>query len=178
MRERRGFHAANLMNLPKRYHPALAVLHWLTVLLMLGAGFLADGEGGGSSPIDIHMILGVLLLIVLVIRVIVRFTTKRPAWADTGNAMLNKFGELVHFGLYGLAFFILGMGGLIAYNRNLFAAIMGASGMTGEGGGLVGIFHQLGWFLAMMLILAHVGGAVYHQFILKDKLMDRMWFGK
>jgi cytochrome b561 len=78
------------MNLPKRYHPALAVLHWLTVLLMLGAGFLADGEGGG----------------------------------------------------------------------------------------LVGIFHQLGWFLAMMLILAHVGGAIYHQFILKDKLMARMWFGK
>jgi len=164
------------MDTPKRYNPVLVTLHWLTVILMLGAGFLAEDHGGGS-PINIHMILGSLLLIVLIARIVVRFTTKRPAWADTGSQFLNKLGELVHYGLYLAAFFILGMGALIAYNRNLFAYVMG-TGTAGGRVGFIGSIHQLGWILAMGLILLHVGAALYHQFIIKDNLLTRMWYGK
>jgi cytochrome b561 len=163
------------MKTPERYHPVLVTLHWLTVVLMLGAGFLADG--GRSSPINTHMILGALLLVVLVVRLIVRFTTKRPAWADTGNATLNKLGELVHYGLYLGAFFILGMGALIAYNRNFFAYVMG-SGPAYRLTGFSGEIHQLGWMLALLLVFGHVGAALYHQFIIKDNLLSRMWYGK
>ena len=165
------------MKNPKRYNPVMVVLHWLTVLLILGAGLLADNEGGGSSPIDIHMILGALLLAVLVIRLIVRVATRRPAWADTGNAIFNKLGELVHYGLYAAALFILGMGALIAYNRNLFAAAMG-SGTAGGRVGILGELHSMGWTLAILLILGHIGAAFYHQFVLKDNLLSRMWFGR
>ncbi|MEP7137546.1 MAG: cytochrome b/b6 domain-containing protein [Chloroflexota bacterium] len=165
------------MKNPERYNPIMVVLHWLTVLLILGAGFLADNEGGGSSPIDIHMILGALLLVVLVLRLVLRFVTRRPAWADTGNAVLNRLGELVHWGLYAVAFFILGMGGWIAYNRNLFAAVTG-SGTAGGRVGFTGEIHSFGWSLAVLLILGHVGAAFYHQFVIKDNLIARMWFGK
>jgi cytochrome b561 len=164
------------MNISKRYNPAMVTLHWLTVILMLGAGFLAEDDGGGS-PINIHIILGSLLLVVLLVRVVVRLTTKHPEWADTGNKFLNQLGGLVHLGLYLAAFFILGMGALIAYNRNLFAYVLG----TGSAGGRVGFLgpiHHLGWILAMGLILLHVGAAFYHQFILKDNLLSRMWYGK
>jgi cytochrome b561 len=30
----------------------------------------------------------------------------------------------------------------------------------------------------MALILLHVDAALYHQFILKDNLLQRMWYGK
>ena len=163
------------MNIPKRYHPLLVTLHWLTLVLLFGAGMLS--EGGGRSPINIHMILGTLLLVVLVVRVIVRFTTKHPAWADTGNKMLNQFGGLVHLGLYLAAFYILAMGALIAYNRNLFAYVMGTGTAIGRAG-FVGIFHQLGWVMVLGLTFLHVGAALYHQFILKDDLLARMWYGK
>jgi len=165
------------MNIPKRYNPVLVTLHWLTVILMLGAGFLAEDHGGGS-PINTHMILGSLLLIVLIVRVVVRFTTKRPVWADTGNQLLNKLGELVHLGLYLAAFFILGMGALIAYNRNLFSFVLDSSAIVVRRVGFIGSIHQLGWILAVGLILLHVGAALYHQFILKDNLLARMWYGK
>ncbi|MBI5840218.1 MAG: cytochrome b/b6 domain-containing protein [Chloroflexi bacterium] len=164
------------MNTPRRYNPVLVALHWFTVMLMLGAGFLSEDEGG-SSPINIHMMLGGLLLVILVARLIVRFTTQRPAWATTGNALLNKLGRLVHVGLYGMAFFILGLGGLIAYKRNLFAVVLGTGFANDEGWTLTRI-HHLGWILALLLIFAHVGTALYHQFILKDNLFERMWFGK
>ena len=83
----------------------------------------------------------------------------------------------MHYGLYLAAFFILGMGALIANKRNLFAVAMGSGSVTGRAGSL-GEIHQLGWFLVILLVLGHIGAALYHQFILKDNLFSRMWFGK
>jgi cytochrome b561 len=166
------------MNTPKRYHPVMVVLHWFTVILILGAGFLAEDEGGPSSPINIHMILGTLLVFVLVLRLIVRFAAQRPAWANTGNEYLNKLGEWVHVGLYFFAFYILILGGLIAYQRNLFAYVLGTGSVARVRLGFIGPLHHLGWIAIMGLLLLHVGGAFYHQFILKDNLLGRMWFGQ
>ena len=163
------------MNTPNRYNPVMVVLHWLTVLLILGAGLLSDSEGS-SSPINIHMILGSLLLLVLVVRLIVRFATKRPAWANTGNPFLNKLGEFVHIGLYFFAFYILTMGALIASQRNLVGYVLGTGTVSRGNLGLLGPLHELGWFAIVGLLLLHVGGAIYHQFIIKDNLLKRMWF--
>jgi len=164
------------MNTPKRYHPLLVTLHWLTLILLFGAGLLS--EVGWRSPINIHMVIGSALLLVMVIRVIVRFTTKRPEWAETGNPLLNKLGELTHLGLYLGTFFILGMGALIAYNRNIFAYLLDPTVTVARRAGFVGEIHQLGWILTVGLVLLHVGAALYHQFILKDNLFARMWYGK
>ena len=164
------------MNTPKRYHPLLVTLHWLTLILLFGAGLLS--EVGRRSPVNIHMVIGALLLLVMVVRVIVRLTTKRPAWAETGNPLLNKLGELVHWGLYLGAFFILGVGALIAYNRNIFAYVLDSSATVAREAGFLGEFHELGWALIVLLVFLHVGAAFYHQFILKDNLFARIWYGK
>lgn len=154
----------------------MVVLHWLTVILLLGAGLLSEDEGGGRSPVNVHMILGALLLVTLIIRLIVRFTIKRPGWANTGNQFLNQLGELVHYGLYLFAFYILALGGLIAVQRNLFGYVLGSGAVTRASGFIVPL-HHLGWIAVMGLLVLHVGGALYHQFIIKDNLLNRMWFG-
>ena len=165
------------MNTPNRYNPVMVVLHWLTVLLILSAGLLSDSEGGGSSPINIHMILGAVLLLVMVIRLVLRLTIRRPAWASTGNEFLDKLGELVHVGLYFFAFLILTFGGLIAVQRNLIGYVMGTGSVVqGRVGFFYGAIHQLGWFGVISLLFLHIGGALYHQFIIKDNLLKRMWF--
>jgi cytochrome b561 len=87
---------------------------------------------------------------------------------------LNKIGELVHWGLYAAAFLILVLGGLIAYNRNLFAVAAGTGTVAGRAGAL-GALHQMAWALALMLIFVHAVAALYHQFILRDRLLNRMW---
>lgn len=165
------------MKTPDRYNPAMVVLHWLTVLLLLGAGFLSEDEGGGSSPINIHMILGAILLVVLVVRLILRLTLRRPAWAVTGNDFLDKLGELVHVGLYVFAFWILAAGGMIAMQRNLIAYVMGTGSLVqGRVGFPYGALHQFGWIAVLSLLFLHVGAALYHQFIIRDNLLKRMWF--
>ena len=77
----------------KRYHPALVSLHWLVAILIFTTLLFAgeEGEGGmsfsigGLSPIGIHMILGITTLVLLTIRLFVRWLTKRPNWASTGT---------------------------------------------------------------------------------------------
>jgi cytochrome b561 len=76
-----------------------------------------------------------------------------------------------------IAFFILGMGGLIAYKRNLFGYLLDSSAQVTRAG-FIGDIHHLGYILAMGLVLVHVGAAFYHQFILKDGILSRMWYGK
>lgn len=164
------------MDTPKRYHPLMVTLHWLTFILILGAGLLSE-TGSSSSPISVHMILGSLLLVTMIIRLIARFTVKRPVWANTGNPFLNKLGEWVHIGLYFFAFYILALGGLIASQRNLIGYVLG-SGSVERVNRDLRMFHQFGWFAVIGLLLLHIGGAVYHQFILKDNLLGRMWFKK
>lgn len=164
--------------LPKRYHPIQVTLHWLTVLLMFGAVALApEEEGGGASPVYLHMIVGGLLALVLISRLVVRFTVPRPAKASAGNAFFNKIGELTHWGLYFFAFVILAGGASIALQRNMIGSLFGSGALQDLGRSFAAPIHGLGWFLALMLILLHVGAAAYHQFILKDNLLNRMWYG-
>ena len=162
------------MNTPNRYNSIAVVLHWLTVILILGAGLLS--EGGGRSPINAHMILGSLLLVTMIVRLIIRLVSQRPARASTGNEFLDKLGEWVHIGLYVFAFYILTLGALIASQRNLIGYVLGTGSATRLKYGFLGSLHQLGWIAILGLLLLHIGGALYHQFIIKDNLLKRMWF--
>jgi cytochrome b561 len=55
----------------------------------------------------------------------------------------------------------------------------GEDGEGFRGGGFfLGAFHELSWILLFLLIVLHAGAALYHQFIVKDNLFGRMWFGK
>ena len=62
---------------PRRYHPALAALHWLIVILIFATAYLvlAEGEGrrgfgfavAGLRTIDVHMMLGLSVLVLMVV---------------------------------------------------------------------------------------------------------------
>jgi cytochrome b561 len=173
---------------PKRYHPALVTLHWLIMLLVFGTLFMLggaeEGEGGASAgvaqSINMHMIVGVVVLLLMAIRLLVRWRTERPEWATTGNAFLNKIGEWTHYALYFFTFAITVTGIALAAQTNQLAGLFGGGGGRVEGEGIrfgLGAFHGLSWSLLALLIFLHTAGALYHQFIVKDNLFARMWFG-
>lgn len=215
---------------PKRYHPALVILHWLIAILIFGAFFLAqgnEGEGerfrpgqgnfppqaqpsnlpqqgsndeapqqgflqGGFTPqagsqsifstIGWHMMVGISVLVLLVIRLFVRWGTRHPEWQTAGSKFFDWIGNLTHLGLYLLTFAMVITGIILADRRGILARTFGIGSKPTPGGfrrGFsLGMFHGGIWTLLVLLIILHVGAALYHQFILKDNLMGRMWFGK
>jgi cytochrome b561 len=189
---------------PKRYSPALVTLHWIIAILIFGTALLAMGgddrrEGSGAATIagipilGVHMILGTAILVLLVIRLIVRWRTQHPEWATTGNHFLDKVGEITHWALYFFTFCMTVTGIFLATQGNRLARTFGLAGANQEGqfqpgqfqpgqfrprGFSIGRFHGAVWIFLILLVLLHVGAALYHQFFLKDNLLGRMWYGK
>ena len=174
-------------SIPTRYHPVHVVLHWLMFLLvvmMLGVGkFVMPGvpadDPQKTSMLQMHVYTGGFIAILLVIRVVLRFAVKRPAPADAGNPVLNVTAKVVHFFLY---LFLAGMAvsGLGIFQMANLPAIFGGEAPYPQDffTYLPRIGHGLTSMLLLLLILVHFGAAIYHQFIRKDNLLVRMWFGK
>lgn len=143
-------------------------------------GFPPQGTQNIFSIIGWHMIVGISVLVLLIIRLLVRFGTKQPAWQSTGNKLFDWVGNLTHLGLYLLTFAMVITGIVLADRRGLLARTFGIGSTSGgfRRGFSLGMFHEGVWILLILLITLHVGAALYHQFILKDNLLGRMWFGR
>ena len=108
-----------------------------------------------------------------------RFAVKIPAPADAGNAFLNFIGKAVHVLLYLL---VAGMAisGLGLYQMADLPAVFGGAKPYPQDffQYLPRMGHGLVSWILLLLVLLHIGAALYHQFIRKDNLLSRMWFGK
>lgn len=172
-----------------RYHPILVALHWLMVpmiLLALIAGSVMLDALPNSDPQKVqglmgHMTMGMLLGVLLILRLATRSMTAKPPHASTGNAILDKVGVWTHWIFYLLIAGMVLSGLATALGAGLFPIVFGGSGDP-----LPATFdnlpqraaHGIISSLLIGLIALHVGAALYHQFMLKDGLLKRMWFGK
>jgi cytochrome b561 len=176
-------------SLVSRYHPVLVTLHWLLAVLivvMLGAGFFLLAPMQNSDPqkigiLLIHMSVGMSLLALMAVRFTVRTFTAKPADATTGHRLLDRIAPVTHYGFYILVVLMAGTGLataiLAGLNRSVF---------QGSGEPLPPDFASYPSFLAhryVALLLAgfialHLLAALYHQFVRKDRLFRRIWFGR
>lgn len=173
--------------LPRRYHPMLVGLHWLMavfIIMMLAVGrFLfptLTDAAQETSAARTHMTLGLFLLALIVIRFIVRLRTPKPAPATTGNAILDKIGVITHYLLYILILVMALSGTGTMLTAGLTPLLSGANIAVPEhllGYPPYAVHGLTGWLLIGLLGL-HIGAAFFHQFIKRDNLFSRMWFGK
>jgi cytochrome b561 len=172
-----------------RYHPVLVVLHWLMalmILMALVAGSLLLDPMPNDSPdkaggLAGHMTVGLLIGALLILRIISRFTTAKPPKATTGNMLLDRIGVWTHWAFYILVTGMVLSGIATAIGADLFSIAFGTSETVITN--LIDelpqrVAHGLFATLLMILIVLHIIAAIYHQFILKDGLFRRMWFGK
>ena len=170
-----------------RHHPLLVSLHWLTVLLVFaafGLGKLMSGQPNETTKIPLlaaHMALGLVTLVVIIGRFVARMRLPRPAHASTGNALLDKLGEVVHYALYLLVLLMSISGMSLSMQAGLPPIVFGGSGTALSADFYVFSARLLHGFVApalLLLVLLHVGAAFYHQLVLKDNLLARMGYGK
>lgn len=172
-----------------RYHPILVALHWLLalmILLALVAGNVLLEAVPNSDPAKVdglrnHMSLGLAILVLMVVRLVVRLVTAHPPAADIGSPLLNLLARWGHWGFYILVLAMVGSGMAMSAMAGLPDIVF-----NGSGAPLPESFDDLApraahgviSILLMLLILGHVGAAVYHQVIRRDGLMARMGFGR
>lgn len=172
----------------KRYHPILVSLHWLLAALIIG-GLIMGGNVLAKTPnsdpakmlsLQMHMSVGIIILILMVVRLLVRLKTAKPPRADTGNGLLNMAGVAAHWALYALVIALAASGLAIANIAGLPDIVF-----FGADTPLPADFnhiapraaHGILSKLLALVIAAHVAGFLFHQYVRKDELISRMWFG-
>jgi cytochrome b561 len=176
-----------LKDISARYHPIQVSFHWLVVALLVAMFLLGKymsglpNDAGKLLPLGIHIALGVITLIVIVARLIARFRLPQPAPATTGHRFLDLTGKLVHYALYALVFLMVISGISLSLQSDLLPIVFGGSGAALPPDFYAFNARRLHGLVApalALLVLLHAGAALYHQFLLKDRLMARMWFEK
>ena len=172
--------------MPRRYHPLLVALHWIVALLiltLLAFGTFSLAPTPNSDPAKIlsfraHMALGLSVLVLMILRLVVRWRTAQPAPVDSGNALLNRIAPAAHWALYALALAMAGSGMALSAASGLPDAVFGDAALPEDFRDFAARrVHGLVSRLLALVVLLHVLAALWHQFVRRDGLMARMWFG-
>jgi cytochrome b561/polyisoprenoid-binding protein YceI len=179
---------------PTRYSRTAMLLHWgiaAALAFQMGLGEAFDDVAKGKAMFDLaqfHKSIGITILLLSLIRLGVRFTKPRPAAVgDSGWAA--RLAGVTHFGLY--AFMILApLSGWIMISASkssiptyLFSAIpwpdfpfVSALGEAAKHNvhEVSETAHAIIAKLGLALFLLHVIGALRHQFLLKQPMIERM----
>jgi cytochrome b561 len=173
---------------PAAYHPAARALHWLTVLLVLSTipvGALMV-EPGWSRPVGNAMFIwhknvGVAILLVVVVRLAVRWRHPPPPLPASVPALQARLAGAVHAALYALLL-IMAVSGYVRVVAGGFPLetldAIGFPRLAPRSDALAeaakGV-HAAARIPLVLLILAHVGAAAFHGLVRRDGVFARMW---
>jgi cytochrome b561 len=158
----------------KRYHPALVTLHWLLAGIVIVTLFLGDIVSLGA-----HMLTGMIIGGLFVIRFIIKLKTKSPLPDENTNSFGNKVATVAHNTIYVLVFALAATGIGIAIEADLLQVLQSTGTLPDNFSELtIRSVHELLTQLFSVIITMHILAALYHQFVIKDRLFSRMWFEK
>lgn len=168
-------------------YPATSkLLHWLVAACVLTTAPVAIAmhrvaQGPTQDMLyNLHKSLGVLILILMLLRLINRLTVGAPI-ADPN---IDPWQKTVSSAVHGLLYLLLLAMPVVGYVAN------SAYGATTPFFGLFTLpkivadnealakqlftLHRWAGYLLILLVLMHVGAALYHHFIRKDDVLKRM----
>lgn len=171
---------------PNDYRVVQKVIHWLMGLFISLDLFVAQKFGNFLEEADRlesrmdHATLGTTLSILLLLRLYFRFRSGAPALPTEGMSPWQIWlAHWVHILLYVAMACLLLTGFITAMQAtdpiliyNSFEITLGA--MSDENFVFLRQFHELMTWVMIVLIVIHVAGALYHQFIVKDRVLIKM----
>lgn len=170
------------------YRRPARLLHWgmaVLVLATIPAGILMIQEDIGRELQNrlfiFHKNVGVLLLLLVVVRALVRWRyPPAPLPADLPGWQQRAAG-LSHAGLYALLF-IVPIAGYVRVKAGGFPIetldALGVPSLVPRSDALAGIaqsVHFFGGIAIAFLVLVHIAAAAYHGIIRRDGVFSRMW---
>jgi cytochrome b561 len=160
------------------------LLHWLIVVLVAAQfvlGWTMPDIHRDTQPIGLiawHLAIGTALIVAMAVRVVWRLTHRPPP----GNLppLLDTVSRATHFLLYAALLAVPMLGWANASSRGWAGTLSSALPLpalapTGStvGHAMGDVHSALAWVL-FVLIGMHVGAALFHRFVRKDKVLQRI----
>jgi len=181
-----GVQGMQIINDHQHYGIISQLLHWIIggmVIALTAVGFyMADLP---NSPdkfylYGLHKAFGITVLALMVVRILWRSINIQPKLPRTFNKVQSFLAHAAHISLYALVIVMTLSGWLMSsaagYPVNYFGFFEVPS-LIEKNAEIVGIFvathFYAAWALSIMVGL-HVLAALYHHFILKDRILIRM----
>jgi len=167
------------------YDPVARSLHWATVFLVLANFVLSLIWGGFARPtrhlmVVTHMSFGILILLVVIARIVWRLMPghEMPPAVSGATEIASK---VVHYVLYVLLIALAALGFVLRWSGGEAMSFFGlqipsptAATVSRATNHFLGDFHKyLGWSI-VAIAAAHAAAALYHHFVVKDRVLARM----
>jgi cytochrome b561 len=169
------------------YDPVARSLHWLIAALVLAVvalGWAIPEAPRNTASRDLLMLLhrsiGLVILAAMVGRMVWRLGHPPPPWPPSLALIEVWLAHANHFGLY-VMLLVMPLTGYInaaaAGHSVSFFAIVTIPPLLPESGKLSQIanaVHLTGQFVIYALVAAHIAAALFHRFVRRDGVFERM----
>lgn len=169
------------------YTRTARALHWLVVALLIAQFAIAwtMPDIGRNTPvtnlISLHFSVGILILLVVVVRLAGRTAHPEPKPEEDVPQWQITSARVVHWLLYLLLLALPILGWINASWRGMPISFFGLSALPrivatrAPGWGWTGDVHALlATYVLLPLAGLHVAAALYHRFVRRDRVMQRM----
>jgi len=138
-----------------KYHPRSIKLHWISAVLIIAQLVLSS-----LIAVKLHIALGVIIAILTFCRLKTKMKSKSIMITSTA-------AKTAHFLMYGLIIALIVSGAALAKSQGL-----------ATGNDFLHNIHQGLANALTFIIMIHLAAVLYHLVILKDSILQRMWFSK
>ena len=175
-----------IKNTAERWGAISQSLHWAIVLLIATIaiiGLTMTDMANGPSKIKIyalHKSLGLTLLTLVVLRLLWRFYAGAPKPVAGTPHWQERIASLTHWALYLLMFAMPITGWLFNSSSGYplqYFGLFNLPKIAAVNPGLADLsesLHENGFWLLLLLVLAHAGAALYHHVFQNDDTLRRM----
>lgn len=167
-----------------RYGSVAIAIHWLTALMIVGlfaTGLLAAAQIDPAAKLALlraHIPLGAGVLLLTLLRIVWWLgIDRRPALPVDQPAWQQFTARAVHVALYAIVLVTAASGIATIILSGALPAIVGSATLPNLETVLPRAVHGITSRLMLGLLALHIGAALYHQFIRRDRLLAGMWVG-
>ena len=169
-----------------RYGSVVIAIHWLTaiaILAMLGTGLAAANTADAAGELillRVHAITGVIVGALTVFRIVWWLAVDTPPREAAPSGAQAVAARVVHFGLYAVILVMVASGIATILLTGAGAQLGGEAPLPLPDFTLAPPFTTHGVLarLLIALLIGHVGAALWHQFVRRDRLLARMGLGQ
>jgi cytochrome b561 len=167
-----------------RYNKGSIWFHWIIAALVifnLFVGIFHDAVPPLRALMPAHMAVGIMVLVLTILRIVWRLAHPAPPFSDDVVAWERSAAKAVRICFYALLLLMpLSGWAMVSASRHphpiSFFGLFGVPMLPVSqalGGSAGGVHFYLGYLFAVLAVV-HIGAALRHHFLLRDRVLGRM----